>query len=965
MVMRRRRPTVVIVGGGASGTLTAIHLVTQGSNQSFDLVIVDSGGSLGRGVAFSTSDPSHLLNVRATDMSAFPDDPTDFARWLLVQGHPDAHQAFASRSSFGAYLEDRLTRSVENAAGGIGIEIVHDSVDNIDDSNTGPLIALKGGRVIPADAVVLATGLAPPRLPRVLEPVSQSARFIRDPWQARGTWPIGSSDDVTLIGSGLTAIDVILSLVSRGHSGTIRAISRHGLFPTTHHFDLEIDPALRSAVDALQGTTSLELFRAVRRLTETATRSGSDWRVVIDGLRPRLPALWGNLSLEERDRFMRFLIRYWDVHRHRMPFETAARLDALRQEGRLTLRAGRLLDAEPRDGGLILTATMKGRGGYSTETISTDWVVNCTGPQDQICFGGDPLASRLTDRGLIRPGPLGMGIDTDESNRAKNVDGLAVPWLWSLGALMRGRLFESTAVPEIRNQAQQLSRLIHHFLDSREGPPQDETTTSPGTVPALVPARAKKAGSFEVVTYDSPDVGDRSYFVHDGSNAIVIDPQRDISRLVAEASGRGVTITHVLETHIHNDYVSGGLDLSRNCQASYVLSADEPVAFAAERTGVRHGDVLRAGALEIEVMHTPGHTPHHLSYVVRMGMDDAALFSGGSMLHGSTGRTDLFDTAATEMLARAQWNSVHRMADNLDPQTALYPTHGFGSFCASVPTQMNSDETLREQWRTNPALRYDEQRFVRELLRNQRPHPRYFTQMAAINRRGALSAFRVDLKRISVAEVVETTGRIVVDLRPRREFAAGHLRGSINVEWGDSFASYLGWTIPWGAPITLVSEEWGQIEMAARSLAGIGISELVGAVFEAAGPMATYNVVDFTDLRGMISEGRPIRLVDARDQTEWDAGHLQRAELMPFYCVEAGASLLPRTSQIWVHCARGYRAAIAASMLERFNRSPVLIDDDFEHAIQLGLLSKNSQLVSVASDATAIVAERESSSLLD
>jgi hydroxyacylglutathione hydrolase len=960
-VLSQGRPTIVIVGGGASGTLTALHLVTQGSSQTFSLVIVDSGGSLGRGVAFSTSDPSHLLNVRAGDMSAFPDDPTDFARWLLVHGHPDAHQAFAARSSFGAYLEDRLMQSIENATGDVDIEIMHDSVENIDDTNAGPSVVLKGGRVIPADAVVLATGLAPPKMPRVLEPVATSERFISDPWRASGTWPIGPSDDVTLIGSGLTAIDVILALASRGHSGSIRAISRHGLFPTTHRFDLEIDPDLSSAMAALHGTSSLELFRAVRRLTDAATRSGSDWRVVIDGLRPRLPALWRGLSYEERDRFMRLLVRYWDVHRHRMPLETAARLDSMRQEGSLTLRAGRLLKAELGDGGLVLTAKLRGEEGVGTETISTDWVVNCTGPQDQICFGGDPLATRLTERGLIRPGPLGIGIDTDENNRAKNVDGLAVPWLWSLGALMRGRLFESTAVPEIRNQAQLLSRLIHRYLETKEGSTREEAATTRSGVPRSVPARAKQTGSFEVVAYDSPDVGDRSYFVHDGTHALVIDPQRDISRLEAEASRRGVTISHVLETHIHNDYVSGGLSLSRSCGASYVLSADEPVTFAAERTGVRHGDVFRSGALEIEVMHTPGHTPHHLSYIVRMGLDDAALFSGGSMLHGSTGRTDLFDSAATEMLARAQWDSVHRMADNLDPLTTLYPTHGFGSFCASAPTQMNSDETLGEQWRFNPALMYDEHRFVSELLRNQRPHPRYFTQMAAINRRGALSVFRFELKRISMAEALETNGRIVVDLRPRRAFADGHLPGSINVEWGDSFASYLGWTIPWGAPITLVSHEWGQIEDAARSLAGIGISEAVGAVYEAAGPLATYSVVDFTQLRGVISEGRQLRLVDARDQSEWDVGHIPRAELMPFYCVEAGASLLPTSSQIWVHCARGYRAAIAASMLQRFQRSPVLIDDDIEHAVELGLLSQDGPLVGVASDATAIAAEPESS----
>jgi hydroxyacylglutathione hydrolase len=340
------------------------------------------------------------------------------------------------------------------------------------------------------------------------------------------------------------------------------------------------------------------------------------------------------------------------------------------------------------------------------------------------------------------------------------------------------------------------------------------------------------------------------------------------------------------------------------------------------------------------VMHTPGHTPHHLSYVVRSDAHDATLFSGGSMLQGATGRTDLFDGAATEMLARAQWRSVHRMAESLSADTLLYPTHGFGSFCSAGPPQADADGTLREQWGRNPALVNGEQRFVGEQLRSLRPHPRYYSHMAPLNRQGQCPVYPARLRRVDLRQVLEPDhGSVVVDLRPRRSFAAAHVPGSINIEWGDSFAAYLGWSIPWGVPITLVAAEWAEIEAAANSLPRVGISECKAALYEPIAPTSNFRTADFSDLHQAICSGGPLKVLDARDRVEWDAGHLEGAELMPFYCIEGGASLLPQGTPIWVHCARGYRAAIAASLLERYGRCPVLIDDTFEHAIELGLAS--------------------------
>ncbi len=184
----------------------------------------------------------------------------------------------------------------------------------------------------------------------------------------------------------------------------------------------------------------------------------------------------------------------------------------------------------------------------------------------------------------------------------------------------------------------------------------------------------------------------------------------------------------------------------------------------------------------------------------------------------------------------------------------------------------------------------------------------------------------------------------MVDLRPRREFASSHIAGSLNIELGDSFAAYLGWTVPWGAPVTLIADEWAQVERAAAALARIGLQEVSGALHNPETAGASFRVADFAELGVARQRGEPLHVIDARDRAEWDLGHVRAAELMPFYCVEAGASLIPSGIDIWVHCARGYRAAIAASLLERFDHRPVLIDDTIEHAIKLGLIGQVEQI---------------------
>ncbi|MEZ5374371.1 MAG: MBL fold metallo-hydrolase [Microthrixaceae bacterium] len=304
-----------------------------------------------------------------------------------------------------------------------------------------------------------------------------------------------------------------------------------------------------------------------------------------------------------------------------------------------------------------------------------------------------------------------------------------------------------------------------------------------------------------VETIETPSLGDRSYLVHDGEVGLVIDPQRDLDRVLSVADEAGVTITHIAETHLHNDYVSGGLALARRTGATYLHSADEELPF--EHRGVADGDRIDVGALEVLVLATPGHTEHHLSYSVTDSSDDdaGALFTGGSLLYGTVGRTDLVDPELTDTLTRRQYRSVRRLIDELPGDTRFYPTHGFGSFCSSSAGGDDSDGTLAGERSVNLALTIEsEDNFVDRLVSGLSDHPAYYAHMGPLNRSGGNP---VDLSPPASVDPTDLARRIhrgewVVDLRSRRAYATDHVVGTIGIELADPFATYLGWLIPWG-----------------------------------------------------------------------------------------------------------------------------------------------------------------------
>ena len=461
-----------------------------------------------------------------------------------------------------------------------------------------------------------------------------------------------------------------------------------------------------------------------------------------------------------------------------------------------------------------------------------------------------------------------------------------------------------------------------------------------------------------IETIETTSLGDRSYLAHDGKVAVVIDPQRDIDRVLHLAAQQRVRIGHVFETHVHNDYVTGGLELAGRTGAAYLLPAGSGVEF--EHTAVADGDVFQAGRMRVRVLHTPGHTHHHVCYALTDTSDVAgevqAVFTGGSMLYGATGRTDLVGPQATLELTHAQYRSVRRLAAELPAQAAVLPTHGFGSFCSATPTSGDAS-TIGEQTRVNPALTQAEQDYVDTLLAGLDAYPAYYTHMGPINRHGPAP---VDLSAPQPVEPAELRRRIeagewVVDLRDRTAFAAGHLAGSLGFELGDNFVTYLGWLYRYGTPLTLIGETPEQVAGARRELVRIGIDELAGAATGDIDTLAdgqvlrSYPVTDFAGLAKALAQ-RPVQVLDTRRHDERAAGYVAGSQHIPLHELSDRLDEVPR-GEVWVYCGSGYRASIAASILDRPGRKMVLINDDYDNANAAGLQDEHPTDGAAAADA--------------
>ncbi|GHE94369.1 MBL fold metallo-hydrolase [Streptomyces spiralis] len=448
---------------------------------------------------------------------------------------------------------------------------------------------------------------------------------------------------------------------------------------------------------------------------------------------------------------------------------------------------------------------------------------------------------------------------------------------------------------------------------------------------------------FFIDTLEIAGLGNRSYLAGGERTAVVIDPPRDIEQVIAAAARRGVRISHVVETHLHNDYVTGGLELARVTGAAYLVPAAARVSY--ERVPVHDGDrweIEATAGLALRALATPGHTPHHTSYVLEAGGTAVAVFSGGSLLIGTVGRPDLVEPRLTEDLARAQYASAHRLAAELPDETAVLPTHGFGSFCSSSQTEGEST-TIGKEKAANEALTRNVDTFVADLLAGLDDIPAYYTHMGPANAEGPAP---VDLTPPAVADPEDIAARLaagewVVDLRNRVAFAENHLAGSFNFEAEGQLATYLAWLIPWGKPVTLLAESPEQLAAAQRELVRVGIDRpAAAATGEPADwvrdgeALASFPRATFADLAARSGDG--IVVLDVRRASERAAGFIEGSVHIPLHALHSRIGEVP-AGQVWVHCAGGMRAAIAASLLDAADREVVAVDDSFASAEAAGL----------------------------
>lgn len=445
----------------------------------------------------------------------------------------------------------------------------------------------------------------------------------------------------------------------------------------------------------------------------------------------------------------------------------------------------------------------------------------------------------------------------------------------------------------------------------------------------------------DVTVIETPQLGDRSYLVHDGKVALVIDAQRDIDRVEAHLEEAGVKLTHVAETHIHNDYVTGGLVLAQKHQAAYLVNAADTVSF--ERTPIADGQTVQVGELSVKAVATPGHTHHHLSFVVEHD-GQQAVFSGGSVLYGSVGRTDLLGSEHTVGLTHDQWASARRLAKEAKEQAALYPTHGFGSFCSSGPATGAGESTLGEQFATNHVYTdADEEHFVSELIANLNAYPNYYVHMGPANAAGPTEPNLAVPDSLDPAELKARldAGEWVVDLRHRVAYSAEHLKGTISFEYGNggSFTTFLGWIFPYEKQLTLVGDR-EDVENAIRDLSRIGIDSPDAAVGENPAelapevPVSSYPRVGWGEVLSDRPDQEPI--LDVRRNEEYEASHIEGAIHIPLHELITRMDEVPE-GRLWVHCGSGYRSGVAASLLERAGKDPVHIDAMFDEASDAGL----------------------------
>ena len=431
----------------------------------------------------------------------------------------------------------------------------------------------------------------------------------------------------------------------------------------------------------------------------------------------------------------------------------------------------------------------------------------------------------------------------------------------------------------------------------------------------------------EITAVRTTGLGDTTFLVaHDGTG-VIVDPQRDVDRFEQAASDAGVDISHVLETHVHNDYLSGGRELAGRTGAALVLPAAAGVAFG--HVPAFHNEDLNGGPFAIRPIHTPGHTPEHMSYLVLVDDQPIALFSGGSLLVGSAGRPDLLGIERAEQLARLQWISVNRLAE-LPDEVGLYPTHGKGSFCTSTIAG-RATSTIGLEKRSNPVLNYaNVEAFVSGELGGLQPYPSYYGHMAPINLMGPDPLPTIDLPEVDSSSLPPDVS--LVDIRPRSSVAAGHIPRSVALEMSDRVGVWAGWLLPFDATVVLIAEHGQDVVEVAKQFGRIGFDHVAGVVYDlepwvaANGPLASFETRTADDLYEALRSDSPPQVLDVRSPGDWEIGSLEGSifRYTPSLLEGIPADLDPGRD-VWIVCTTGFRAMAASTFLEQGGFRPVVV----------------------------------------
>ena len=446
---------ITIIGSGASGTLLAVNLIKNNNEQTLEINLVEKKDKIGRGIAYSTARDFHLLNVPANKMGAFADDIEHFHNWLSAKNYNFFSNDFVPRRLYGEYLRELFCETVNKKSPDVTVNVLDDEAVDILVDETKAQVILNSGEVLYSDKVVLAFGNFLPPHPKIPDKSFVLAeKYFQNPWSAEIPNKIEQTENVLIIGTGLTMIDTVLSLFHSGYKGKIFAVSKHGLLPAVHQLGF-VYPSFSNEIR--DKTKVSEILKIVREHVKKAKTQNSDWRGVIDSLRPITQEIWLKLPEAEKRRFMRHLRRVWDISRHRIPLECFEILEKMQINGQLLIKKGRVKNIEVTDTGKFQAICSS----KAEETkISVDAIINCSGSESNFEKVDFPLVKNLIGKGYIKADSLKLGIEAHPCGKTIDQNEKSSEVLYTIGTALKGKLWESTAMPEIRAQAAQLATCL-------------------------------------------------------------------------------------------------------------------------------------------------------------------------------------------------------------------------------------------------------------------------------------------------------------------------------------------------------------------------------------------------------------------------------------------------------------------------------------------------------------------------